>query len=79
MGYQSIYPLAEWSGTIQDVEEIGLKRPSVYLDCKHANCIGCLKAGMQHWNKVYCCHPEIFQEAKQTEKMYPKKLLYVRT
>lgn len=68
MGYQSMYPLAEWPRTIYQIEEIGINRPSVYCDSKHANCVGCLKAGKQHWYKVYCCHPHIFEEAKMVEQ-----------
>ena len=68
MGYQSMFPLAEWKRTIQDIEEIGIQRPAVYLESKHANCIGCLKAGKQHWYKVYCCHREIYDEAKEVEE-----------
>lgn len=67
MGYQSMYPLAEWDRTIQDIEEIGIRKPAVYDESKHANCIGCLKAGRQHWYKVYCCRREIFEEAKMVE------------
>lgn len=68
MGYQSMYPLAEWPRTIWQIEEIGIQRPSIYYDSKHANCIGCLKAGKQHWYKVYCCHRHIFEEAKMVEE-----------
>ena len=32
------------------------------------NCIGCLKAGKQHWYVVYCLRPDIFQEAMKTEE-----------
>lgn len=67
IGYQSMFPLAEWRRTIYDIEEIGIQRPAVYAESKHANCIGCLKAGRQHWYKVYCCHREIFEEAKMVE------------
>lgn len=67
IGYQSIYPLVELPRTLQDVETIGIERPSIYLDSKHANCIGCLKAGKQHWYKVYCCHRDIFEEGKMAE------------
>ena len=33
----------------------------------HANCIGCLKAGRQHWYIVYCYYPDIWEKAKATE------------
>ena len=68
MGYKTDYPLAYWDRTIENVEEIGINRPSTYKLFKHANCIGCLKAGRQHWYAVYCLRPDIFNEAKQAEK-----------
>lgn len=68
MGYKTDYPLAYWDRTIENVEEIGIKRPITYKLFKHANCIGCLKAGRQHWYVVYCLRPDIFNEAKQAEK-----------
>lgn len=68
IGYRSMYPLAEWERTISQIEDVGLNRPALYADSKHANCIGCLKAGKQHWYKVYCCNREIFDEAKYVER-----------
>ncbi len=68
MGYDTLYPLVEWPRTINNIEEIGISRPRVYFESKHANCIGCLKAGKQHWYKVYCCHRDIFEEAKMVEE-----------
>lgn len=69
IGYESVYPLAEWPRTIHQIEDLGehIQRPSLYAQCKHANCIGCLKAGKQHWYKVYCCHREIFEQGKYVE------------
>jgi hypothetical protein len=66
-GYKTEFPLAEWERTIQDTEEIGIAKPSTYNIYKHANCIGCLKAGKQHWYCVYCLRPDIWDEAKQAE------------
>nr|WP_302596970.1 hypothetical protein [uncultured Cellulosilyticum sp.] len=66
-GYCTDYPLAYWKRTIQNIEEIGIKRPCTYERFRHANCIGCLKAGKQQWYIVYCLYPEIWQEAKDTE------------
>lgn len=69
MGYKTDYPLALWDNrTIFNTEEIGIKRPITYEIFRHANCIGCLKAGRQHWYVVYCLYPHIFQEAIETEK-----------
>jgi hypothetical protein len=68
MGYKTEFPLAYWDRTIQNIEEIGIKRPITYEIFKHANCIGCLKAGRQHWYVVYCLYPEIFKEAMDAEE-----------
>lgn len=66
-GYKTDFPLAFWDRTIQSTEEIGIKKPSVYALHRHANCIGCLKAGMQSWYLVYCLYPKLWNEAKETE------------
>lgn len=67
-GYKTDYPLAYWKRTIENTEEIGIKRPVVYDLHRHANCIGCLKAGMQSWYLVFCLYPELWKEAIETEK-----------
>lgn len=69
MGYKVEFPLAYWERTIEKTEDIGIQRPKTYEIYKHANCIGCLKAGRQHWYIVYCLNPEIFEEAKETEEI----------
>lgn len=67
-GYKSDYPLALWNDrTIFETTEIGIERPMLYNKFKHANCIGCLKAGKQHWYIVYLEYPEIFKKAIDTE------------
>lgn len=67
-GYKTDYPLAFWDRTILSTEEIGIKIPSTYAFYKHANCVGCLKAGKQHWYIVYCLRPDIWEKAKQAEE-----------
>ncbi|MHC1683439.1 MAG: hypothetical protein AB6733_10865 [Clostridiaceae bacterium] len=67
-GYKSDYPLAYWERTIENTEEIGIERPSVYKFHRHANCIGCLKSGMQSWYLVYCLYPKLWKEAVETEE-----------
>ncbi len=67
MGYTPEFPLAD-SPAIQNIEGIGIKRPSTYRLFKHANCIGCLKAGKQHWYCVYCLRPDIWADAKAAEQ-----------
>jgi hypothetical protein len=68
MGYLSDFPLAFWDRTIYQIEEVGIARPITYELERHANCIGCLKAGIQHWYVVYLLHREIFDDAVSFEK-----------
>lgn len=68
MGYTPEFPLADWERTIENIEDIGILRPVTYRIYKHANCIGCLKAGRQHWYCVYCLRHDIWAEAKAAEK-----------
>lgn len=55
--------------TIENTEEIGIARPNTYSKWKHANCIGCLKAGQQHWYVVYCNDYKVFQMGKDAEEI----------
>ena len=68
MGYATEFPLAEWKRSILDTSEIGINKPSTYKIFKHANCIGCLKAGRQHWYVVYCLRRDIFDKAMSAEE-----------
>ena len=68
-GYATDYPLALWGErTIQSTLEVGIARPNTYGVFKHGNCIGCLKAGLQHWYIVYCTRPDIWGKAKWAEE-----------
>lgn len=67
MGYLTEFPLIV-KGCISDISECGLEKPCVYENQKHANCIGCLKAGRQHWYLVYCQYPALFAEALAAEE-----------
>lgn len=67
-GYKSAYPLADWQRTIHSTKEIGIEPPGTYSLFKHANCIGCLKAGKQHWYVVYCNYSDIWEKGKRAEK-----------
>ena len=67
-GYKCDFPLAFWDRTIEDTEEIGINKPITYKLHKHANCIGCLKAGMQSWYLVFCLYPKLWKEAVETER-----------
>lgn len=68
MGYKVDFPLAYWESTIENIEEVGILRPITYKIFKHANCIGCLKAGRQHWYVVYCLRRDIFNKAMAAEE-----------
>lgn len=67
-GYRCEFPLLWKDRTIRNTEEVGISRPITYKIFKHANCIGCLKAGRQHWYIVYCLYPDLFKEAIEAEK-----------
>lgn len=72
MGYKSDYPIALWpesERTISQTIQIGINPPAQYENFKHANCIGCLKAGRQHWYIVYCQRPDLFKKAKEAEQI----------
>lgn len=67
-GYRTDYPLALWNErTILETIEIGITKPSTYSVFIHGNCVGCLKAGWQHWYIVYCTRPDIWLKAKWAE------------
>lgn len=67
-GYKTDYPIALWKErTITETSSIGISRPLAYGKFKHANCIGCLKAGWQHWYCVYVLRPDIWRQAKEAE------------
>lgn len=68
-GYKTDYPLALWAcRTILETEEIGIPRPVTYAVFKHGNCVGCLKAGWQHWYIVFCMRQDIWAKAKWAEE-----------
>lgn len=76
LGFKTDYPLANWDErTIRDVSEININRPLQYSTFKHANCIGCLKGGKQHWYVVFCERPDIFKKAKKTEEIIGYSIL----
>ncbi len=65
--YKVDFPLFWKNRTITDLNEIGIKPPKHYELFKHANCVGCLKAGLLHWFVVYVYYPEVFNKAIETE------------
>ena len=66
-GYETAYPLATWPRTITSTREVGIEPPLGYSTFKHANCVGCLKAGWQHWFAVYATRPDVWERAKAAE------------
>lgn len=64
MGYETFYPLAHWKRTIQSTREIGVEPPLTYSTFRHANCVGCTKAGWQHWYVVRATRPDVWERAK---------------
>ena len=67
-GFKTDYPLAIWKDrTIHSTNDIGILPPNTYESFKHANCVGCLKAGRQHWYIVYCTRPDVYEKAKWAE------------
>lgn len=68
-GWASDYPLALWSDrTIGQTIQVGINPPMQYGFFKHANCVGCLKAGRQHWYIVYCARPKVYDKAMWAEE-----------
>jgi 3'-phosphoadenosine 5'-phosphosulfate sulfotransferase (PAPS reductase)/FAD synthetase len=68
LGWKTDYPLALWTNrTIVSTLEVGIPLPNTYGVFKHANCVGCLKAGWQHWYVVYCTRPDIWLKGKWAE------------
>jgi 3'-phosphoadenosine 5'-phosphosulfate sulfotransferase (PAPS reductase)/FAD synthetase len=67
-GYKTDYPLALWTKrTIWSTREVGIEPPLTYGRFKHANCVGCLRAGRQHWYVVFCERPDVWEKAKRAE------------
>lgn len=66
-GWKTGFPLTWPQRVFQSTEDIGIPKPCTYEVFKHGNCIGCLKAGWQHWYIVYCTRPDIWLKAKWAE------------
>ena len=67
-GWRTDYPLALWKHrTITSTREVGIEPPLGYSTFKHANCVGCLEAGWQHWYAVYVTRPDLWQKGKDAE------------
>jgi hypothetical protein len=68
LGYRTAFPLAHWPRRYKGIADVGIRPPSVYATFKHANCTGCLKAGIQHWYVVYANHRAVFERALWAEQ-----------
>lgn len=67
LGWKTDYPRLWGDKQFNDTEVIGIARPCTYSIFKHGNCIGCLKAGWQHWYIVYCTRPDIWLKGMWAE------------
>lgn len=67
-GYETDFPLALWPRTIMSTREIGVEPPLTYATFKHANCVGCLKAGWQHWYAVFATRPDLWARGVEAEE-----------
>lgn len=67
-GWKVEFPLLWRKRTIHDTAEIGIPKPEHYRVWKHGNCIGCLKAGWQHWYCTYCHRRDRWELAKEAEQ-----------
>lgn len=66
-GYKTDFPLGLWKRTIRSTLEISILPPNGYNTFLHANCIGCLKAGWQHWYCCYVLRPDLWERGKWAE------------
>lgn len=67
-GYRTDYPLVTWTNrTLRKIADVGIVKPSTYSTFIHGNCVGCLKAGWQHWYIVYVTRPDIWLKARWAE------------
>lgn len=67
MGYKTSFPMLWDKSEIVKLEDIGIEAGAIYETFNHSNCMGCLKAGWQHWYIVYCLYPYIWLEGKAGE------------
>lgn len=66
-GWKTDYPRIWEDRKHESTEALGIPRPCTYSVFKHGNCIGCLKAGWQHWYIVYCTRPDIWLKGRWAE------------
>jgi hypothetical protein len=67
-GYKTDFPMALWpSLKYTSSLQVGITPPLTYEVWEHANCIGCLKAGLLHWYVVYCTDIEAYRQGIEME------------
>jgi len=66
MGYATEFPLLSAPKVVKTLQ-VGIRPPITYDIFKHANCIGCLKGGLQHWYITFCLREDIWEHAKIVE------------
>jgi len=63
-GFVTAYPNFNWpDNKYTSTLQVGITPPLTYEIWEHANCIGCLKAGLLHWYVVYCTDIETYRKA----------------
>ncbi|AMQ00924.1 hypothetical protein AY601_4073 [Pedobacter cryoconitis] len=67
VGYKTAFPIAFENLRITDTNQIGIAPPITYRTFIHANCIGCLKAGLLHWYVTYVLRPDVYNEGIDME------------
>ncbi len=70
LGYDTAFVLIDTPDTertIFNTMEVGIQPPISYSQFIHANCVGCLKGGIQHWYVVFCTRPDRWNKALLTE------------
>lgn len=75
LGFDVRFPLVEWPQTLYTTRTIGIEPPITYDHWKRANCVGCLRAGRQHWYCVYCLRRDVFDKAVRTERTLGHSIL----
>lgn len=67
-GYITKYPLIEENLSSDYYKKTGISEPGHYKTFNHGNCLGCLKAGKQHWYCIYVMYRHIYNRAIQSEE-----------
>lgn len=77
-GYKTAFPTFKGLLKINSTLEVGIKPPSTYSVFKHANCVGCLKAGIVHWFVVYCTRIDVYDKASLMEQRIGYNIITIK-